>query len=82
MAWIKTIREDEWEGDLGGIRSEVVHPEFDRVDNIIQVHSLNPRAMAAHNGLYQSAMASTAGLPKVERELVALVVSNINECHY
>ena len=46
------------------------------------MHSLNPRAMAAHQGLYESAMAGTATLRKVERELIALVVSLENDCHY
>ena len=46
------------------------------------MHSLNPRSMAAHQGLYESAMAGTATLRKVERELIALVVSLENDCHY
>jgi len=46
------------------------------------VHSLNPRGMAAHQALYESAMAGTATLRKVERELIALVVSLENDCHY
>ncbi|WP_420445316.1 carboxymuconolactone decarboxylase family protein [Candidatus Poriferisodalis sp.] len=38
--------------------------------------------MAAHQGLYESAMAGTATLRKAERELIALVVSLTNDCHY
>ena len=82
MAWIRTIREDEWEGDLADLRSGVVDRAHDRVDNIMQIHSLNPQGLAAHNGLYRSAMAGTAGLRKVERELIAMVVSAVNECEY
>lgn len=82
MAWIKTIREDEWDGELAGIYPEVVDRDHGRVDNILQIHSLNPTGLAAHNALYQSAMAGTAGLRKVERELIALVVSSINDCEY
>lgn len=82
MAWIDTIREDEWDGELGELRGKVVDTTHDRVDNIMQIHSLNPRALAAHQALYASAMAGTATLRKVERELIALTVSLINECHY
>ena len=46
------------------------------------VHSLNPRGLAAHDALYRSAMAGTGSLRKVERELIALVVSRENDCHY
>ena len=53
-----------------------------RVDNVMQIHSLNPAAMAGHLAVYGSAMAGTKTLRKVERELVALVVSRYNDCHY
>lgn len=82
MAWIETPREDEWDGDLADMYHAVVDPTHDRVDNIMQVHALNPTGMAAHSGLYRSAMAGTRTLRKVERELIALVVSQVNECHY
>jgi alkylhydroperoxidase family enzyme len=82
MAWIETIREDEWTGDLAERYGEVADRDAARVDNIMQIHSLKPAALAAHNGLYRSAMAGTAGLRKVERELIATVVSAINECDY
>jgi len=82
MGWIDTIREDEWEGDLADLYGDVVDRFHSRVDNIMQIHSLNPKALAAHAALYASAMAGTANLRKVERELIALVVSNINDCHY
>ena len=54
----------------------------DRVDNIMQIHSLNPQGMAAHDALYRSAMRGTATLRKVDRELIAMVVSAANDCHY
>ena len=82
MAWIATIREDEWDGELAELYPDVVDTSHQRVDNIMQIHSLNPRGLAAHNALYLSAMRGTATLRKVERELIAYVVSAINDCHY
>ncbi len=82
MAWIETIREDEWEGHLAELYGRVVDPVAGRVDNIMQIHSLNPAGLVAHDALYRSAMTGTAGLRKVERELIALVVSVLNDCHY
>ena len=40
------------------------------------------RGLATHDGLYRSAMAGTGTLRKVERELIAYVVSLENHCHY
>lgn len=82
MAWIETIREDEWDGELARLYETVVDSSHDRVDNIMQIHSLGPRGLAAHQALYSSAMRGTATLRKVERELIAYVVSALNECHY
>ena len=82
MARITVIPDDSWDGALGELHPRVVDRTYGRVDNILAIHSLNPRAMAAHQGLYESAMAGTATLRKVERELIALVVSLTNDCHY
>jgi alkylhydroperoxidase family enzyme len=82
MPWIETIPDDEWDGDLEPLHAQVVDPIAGKVDNIMSVHSLNPRALAAHNSLYLSAMRGTKTLRKVERELIALVVSLENRCHY
>jgi len=82
VAWIDTIREDEWEGDLAELYGRIADPTSGRVDNIIQIHSLDAAAMAGHQAVYEAAMGSTKTLRKVERELIALVVSDINGCHY
>lgn len=82
MAWIKQRDEADWSGDLEPLRDEVTDPTYGRVDNIMAIHSLDAGSLAAHLGLYRQAMAGTKTLRKVERELVALVVSQINECEY
>ena len=82
MARIEVVPDDSWDGELGEMYPRVVDPTHRRVDNILAVHSLNPRGMAAHQALYESAMAGTATLRKVEREIIALVVSLENDCHY
>jgi len=67
---------------LSELYGALVDRESDRVDNIMQIHSLDPKAMEGHLGVYSAAMSGTATLRKVERELIALVVSDINDCHY
>jgi len=82
MSWIEVIDDPEWDGALAALRGRVVDPKSGRVDHIMGVHSLNPRSLDAHDTLYRSAMRGTATLRKADRELIALVVSAINECHY
>ena len=52
------------------------------LDEIMRVHSLHPAGLDAHLRLYGAVMRGTPSLRKVERELLALVVSGLNGCHY
>ncbi len=81
-AWIQTVEEADWAGELAEIRPMVLDAETQQVDNIMAVHSLDAGSMRAHLGLYVQAMRSTNSLPKIEREMIALVVSKANDCHY
>ena len=83
-AWIKTIPQAEWAEDplLSSLLEQVKDKENGLVDHIMAVHSINPKSLEAHNAVYSSAMTGTASLRKVERELIALVVSLENHCHY
>lgn len=82
MPWIETPHEDAWTGRLAELKTEVVDPKWDRVDWIMRVHALDAGSMEAHNVLYRQAMTGTATLRKVEREMIAVVVSQANDCHY
>jgi len=82
MAWIHTIPEGEAEGELAELYARWADPEHGGVDSILKLHSLDVEGLRAHLAVYRSAMRSSAGLPKVDRELVAVVVSQLNGCHY
>lgn len=82
MPWIDAPHENDWDTSLDDLRSEVTDRTFSRVDWIMRIHALDAGSMNAHHVLYRQAMKGTATLRKVEREMVALVVSKINGCHY
>ncbi|MFT5733127.1 MAG: alkylhydroperoxidase family enzyme [Planctomycetota bacterium] len=81
-AWIETIPADAWGDDLAPMKDASRDQETGEVDNILLVHSLHPSGLAGHLGVYRAAMAGTPGLRKVDRELVAMVVSKLNGCEY
>jgi len=83
-ARIGIVPDDQWpeRAGLAELVGDVTDRTYGRVDNIMAIHSLNPAGLAAHNALYRSAMTGTATLRKVERELIAYVVSLENHCHY
>jgi alkylhydroperoxidase family enzyme len=82
MAWIEIIDEDDAGPELSSLYESMVDPRTGRVDEIMRIHSLHPAGLVAHDALYSYAMRSTPGLRKVEREMIALVISNLNGCHY
>jgi alkylhydroperoxidase family enzyme len=53
-----------------------------RLDNIIRIHSLNPRSMKDHVDLYSHLMRGPSPLTRVQREMLAVTVSSLNDCFY
>ncbi|MEM9651432.1 MAG: hypothetical protein AAGA65_05000 [Actinomycetota bacterium] len=82
MAWIDVPDDRSWDGELGEFGRKIADPAYGRVDNILAIHGLDLGSMKAHQLLYEQAMRGTKDLRKVDREMVALVVSTLNECHY
>lgn len=81
MANVKIIHEDEAEGLLGRIYEAAVK-RAGRVFNILKVQSLNPPVLKSSMGLYRDVMMGESPLSRGQREMLAVVVSVMNECHY
>jgi len=81
MAWIKVISESEARGNLKELYQRYQEPSG-IVDNILKIHSLNPRSMETHFDLYAHLMRGRSKLSRLERELIAVAVSHVNACHY
>jgi len=81
MAWIKIIHENEAIGKLKELYNKMTEP-WGGVDNIMKIHSLNPRSMQDHNELYVTLMRRKSDLTKIQREMIAVTVSTANRCHY
>jgi uncharacterized peroxidase-related enzyme len=81
MAWIKVIPEDEAEGKLKELYDRMTEP-WGGVDNIMKIHSLNVPSLKAHFDLYKTLMRGRSGLSRAQREMIAVVVSSVNRCHY
>ena len=82
MPWIEAPHEDEWPDEMDGLKDRVTDPVHRRVDWIMRIHALDAGSLEAHDTLYRQAMKGTATLRKVDREMIALVVSQANDCHY
>ena len=52
------------------------------VPNVLQAHAFSIEKLNAFTGLYNELMLADSGLTKLEREMIAVVVSSINRCFY
>lgn len=60
-------------------------PAEDRVadeDNILRIHGVHSRTMPLHYELYRQLMYGRGPLSRAQREMIAVVVSAHNQCHY
>lgn len=82
MAWIRTVDEADATG--------IVKEEYDaaiaragKVYNIVKLFSVRPKSMRAFIELYRVAMRDEESpLSRMQREMIATVVSKVNECRY
>ena len=81
VAWIEIIPEEEAEGDLADQYRQLIEP-WGGVDNILKIHSLSPDSLRAHVLLYKTLMYGKSPLKRPQREMIAVVASAANRCHY
>lgn len=84
MAWIRTISEDDATGDLARQYDAAVK-RAGKVFQIVKIQSIRPEIMRTFMELYMKIMHGATrqgGLSRLEREMVATVVSKVNHCHY
>ena len=81
MAWIEMIPEEKATGRLKELYDKYMEP-WGGVDNIMKIHSLNVKSMQTHFDLYAHLMRGRSDLTRVQREMIAVVVSAVNRCHY
>ena len=95
MPWIKVIREQDAEGELKEVYEKLGEQRAgERINQDRNnaasgppitpptLHSLNPKAMWNTAELMWEIMRGESGLTTAQREMIAVVVSTVNQCHY
>ena len=81
MAWIERIPIEEATGLLKKLFDDSIK-RAGRVWNIKHVMSLNPEAMRDSYRFYNTIVRGDSPLTRIQRELIAVVVSKELNCHY
>lgn len=81
MPYIRLVEPSEATGSLKR-QYDAAIARAGRVWNIVKTMSPNPPALDASMRLYGVTMQGESPLTRVQRELLAVVVSRVNDCFY
>jgi len=81
MAYIPYIEYEDASEEVRALYDRFRNPDGS-VDNILRIHAANPECWTGHYDLYAALMRGTSQLSRAQREMIGVVVSGINECHY
>ena len=81
MAHIQTGREEEARGPVAQVYEAAVR-RTGKVAHIVKLMSLDAPVLQGSMALYVNLMKAPNALDAARREMLATVVSNINDCYY
>jgi alkylhydroperoxidase family enzyme len=81
VPFLRLIDEDEVGGELRR-QYDAALGRAGKVFNIVKAMSLRPGVLGRSMDLYREIMFGCSELTRAERELLAVVVSVVNDCHY
>lgn len=81
MAWIRTVSRSEARGPVKRLYDEAL-ARAGRIWNIVSLTGLRPGQTRDSMRFYKTVMFGESELSRAEREMLAVVVSRVNRCHY
>ncbi len=61
---------------------DVCMEKLGMIPNVLKAYAFDIEKLNAFSGMYNNLMLAPSGLSKLEREMIAVVVSSINKCFY
>ena len=81
MPWIRLVRPEDATGKRARLYAAATK-RAGRVYHIVRAMSPAPQVMKSSFDLYRDVMFAAEGLRRDQREMLAVVVSVANDCHY
>jgi len=83
MAWIQLVDPNDAEGKLKELYDRAAQTGGGNIGPMIRAGSLNPDALEGRMQIYRALMyGRVSSLSRVEREMIAVVTSVANKCHF
>lgn len=81
LCWLHLPPEDEAPEEVKELWAKPLE-KLGFVPNVLRVYAIRPRHLRLWNEFYDDLMRGESGLTKAQREMIAVVVSTTNRCHY
>ena len=81
LAWLDLPSDDELGEDVKALWAAPLE-KLGFVPNVLRAYAIRPRHLQLWNAFYDDLMCGESGLTRAQREMIAVVVSTINRCHY
>jgi uncharacterized peroxidase-related enzyme len=81
ICWLEVPGADEVPGEVKELWGKPLE-KLGFVPNVLRVYAIRPRHLQLWNDFYDELMRGDSGLTKAQREMIAVVVSTANRCHY
>jgi uncharacterized peroxidase-related enzyme len=81
IAWLRVPAEEEVPGEVKALWAKPLE-RLGFVPNVLRIFALRPRHLTAWWAYYDELLRGDSGLTKAQREMIAVVVSVQNRCHY
>jgi len=80
-SWLRVPPEEDAPTEVKAL-FEKANEKLGFLPNVLRVYALRPRHLELWNTFYDELMRGESTLTKVQREMIAVVVSTVNRCHY
>src|SRR5436853_7933966 len=81
FCWLHVPSEEEVPPEVRELWAKPIE-KLGFVPNVLRVYAIRPRHLELWNAFYDDLMRGESGLTKAQREMIAVVVSAANRCHY
>ena len=81
ISWLRVPPEEDAPPGVKALNDKAVE-KLGFVPNVLRVYALRPQHLELWNAFYDDLMRGDSGLTRIQREMIAVVVSTANRCHY
>jgi uncharacterized peroxidase-related enzyme len=81
LSWLRVPAEEDAPAGVKELYDKAIE-KLGFVPNVLRIYALRPRHLELWNAFYDDLMRGDSTLTREQREMIAVVVSTVNRCHY